>query len=330
MPSSSGLPRMALAACVGIAVVAAHPPDATAEPAAEGFAVDRLYPSAAGGGWFVMDTLDMHGELGGAAAVTSDYARNPLEVRDPRLLGGSLAVVSNEATIGFGFAATYHRFRLSLDLSAPLALAGDSGTAGGYAFTSPAVGLGSTPDLLPDPRIGVDVRILGAATSPFRLGLGAQLFVPSSPQADYTSDGTYRAMLRVLFAGDAGGFTYAGHVGVHIRPVEAPLAPEGPDGSELLFGFAAGDRFRIGSAHALVIGPEVFGESALRSLFGATTTGVEALMTARLEGTGDQGPQLRVKLGTGGGLDPHFGAPEWRAVLGFEVSGRAATRSSPP
>jgi hypothetical protein len=51
----------------------------------------------------------------------------------------------------------------------------------------------------------------------------------------------------------------------------------------------------------------------------ATATGFEGLMTARVEGTADDGAQVRVKLGTGVGLDPNFGAPEWRIVVGVEL-----------
>ncbi len=69
----------------------------------------------------------------------------------------------------------------------------------------------------------------------------------------------------------------------------------------------------------VIVGPEIYGETAFSSFFGASATGVEALLSGRIEGTADDGAQLRVKLGTGGGIDPHFGAPEWRFVLGIEV-----------
>jgi len=37
-------------------------------------------PSAPGGGWFVMDTFDIHGGPGGALALTLGYARNSVSV----------------------------------------------------------------------------------------------------------------------------------------------------------------------------------------------------------------------------------------------------------
>ena len=71
-------------------------------------------------------------------------------------------------------------------------------------------------------------RIVGDAHSPFRLGLGAQFFIPSDVRSNYTTDHTYRAMGRVLVAGDVGKFTYAGHVGVHVRGLDDQSIPEPP------------------------------------------------------------------------------------------------------
>jgi hypothetical protein len=70
---------------------------------------------------------------------------------------------------------------------------------------------------------------------------------------------------------------------------------------------------------SLVVGPEVFGETAFRSVFGSSATGVEGLLTGRIEGTANDGGQIRVKFGAGAGLDARFGAPEWRMVLAVEL-----------
>jgi hypothetical protein len=146
------------------------------------------------------------------------------------------------------------------------------------------------------------------------------LFVPSGQSSDYVTDGTVRGMGRLLFAGGFGALTHAGQLGVHLRPRDDAPTPGGPRGNELLFGVAAGPRLPIGQgARVLVVGPEIFGERAMHSLFGTTATGVEALLTARLEPSRDEGTQLRFKIGGGGGLHPHFGAPEWRFVLSIEL-----------
>jgi hypothetical protein len=322
----------ASAALVALAVLSSWTSRAQSQQQAQGFALERLYLSAPGGGWFVMDTLDTHGGLGGAVSFTTGYAHDPLRVRTS---DGSqrLTVVSDEALADFGFAATYGRFRAYLNFDMPLTVTGQGGTVGAYQFTAPknsgqaftpsGVNLGTAPDAFADARIGFDVRLLGSEESPFRLGVGTQLLVPSpnTLQSEYLTDGTFRAMGRLLFAGDVGALSYAGQVGVHVRPLDESPTPGGPQGSELLFGVAAGPKFSVGKTNAmsLVVGPEVFGETAFRSFFGSSATGVEGLLTGRIEGTANDGGQIRVKFGAGAGLDARFGAPEWRMVLAVEL-----------
>jgi hypothetical protein len=230
-----------------------------------------------------------------------------------------LAVVSDEAFADFGFAATFDRWRLYLNFDMPLVIGGQSGTLAGYQFAAPSLDPGSNPDTMSDVRMGFDARLLGEPKDAFRLGAGAQLFVPNGRRADYDTDGTYRAMGRILFAGDVGLLTYAGHLGVHVRPLDDSTAPASPQGSEVLFGLAAGAKLPLAGATSFVVGPEVYGASALRSLFGSNETALEALFTGRLEGTADDGPQLRARFGVGAGINEHFGAPEWRLVFGIEL-----------
>ncbi len=304
-----------------------------AQQQAQGFAVERLYTSAPGGGWFVMDNLDLYGGLGGAMALTTGYARNPLKISDG---SQTLSVVSDQAFVDFGFAVTYDRFRLYLNLPAPILVNGDGGIIGNYQFSMPTgpatapahfVDLGSDPDTFADTRIGFDARILGEPGAPFRLGAGAQLLISSGFRSEYVTDGTYRAMLRALVAGDVGRFTYAGPAGVHIRPLDDSPTPGSPHGSELLFGGAAGARFPVGAGAPMsfVVGPEVWGATAFRSLFGTATTALEGLLSGRIEGT-RPGPQLRVKLGAGLGINDAFGTPEWRAVFAIELFDHSSDR----
>jgi hypothetical protein len=303
---------------------------AGAQQQPQGFAVERLYPSAPGGGWFVMDTLDMRGGLGGVAGLAVGYERDSLRVRSA---DGSqrLAVVSDDAFADFGFAATYQRWRFYLNFTMPLYGRGQTGMVGAYYFHAPYLDLGSNPDNLTDARIGFDGRLLGDADSRFRLGASAQLFVPNGSRCnfndgtitscDYDTDGTYRAMGRILAAGDVGRITYAGQLGVHVRPLDDSPVPGSPRGSELLFGVSGGAKLPIapGSTMVVIVGPELYGASAFRTFLDSTGTALEALLTGRLEGTADDGQQLRIKMGVGGGLDARFGAPEWRLLFGIEV-----------
>jgi hypothetical protein len=298
-------------------------PGAMAQQAAQGFAVERLYPSAPGAAWLVMDDLSLSGGIGGTIALTESYAHDPLRVKAqsgfPRL-----AVVSDEAWIDVGAAITFDRYRFYVNVVSPVALGGEGGTIGGISFSAPSVDPGKAPDLLSDLRLGADALLLGRPHEPFRLGVGAQLIVPSGDRADYVTDGTYRAMARILLAGDAGGFAYAGHLGVHVRPLDDTPTPGSPRGSELLFGIAAGPAIPIGQGQglAVAVGPEVFGATAFRSFLASAATSVEGLLTGRLEARQCSGAVVGIKLGTGVGLSQRFGAPEWRFVLGLEVSDR--------
>jgi hypothetical protein len=319
--------RQTAAFPVALVIATVCPLRAEAQQQAQGFAVERFYPSAAGGGWFVMDDLNIGGGFGGAVALTTGYARKPLEVSSP---DGTqhLALVSDEAFVDVNLAATYRRYRVYLDFPMPLLVTGTSGTVGSYQLVAPAVNVGTNPDTISDPRVGLDMRLLGKPGNVLRVGVGAQLIIPSGTRADYVTDGTFRGMVRLLAAGDAGRFSYAGQLGLHIRPIADSPAPGSPNGNEFLFGLATGRRFSVGTGWAVVIGPEMYGETAFDSFFGSAT-GVEGLVAGRLEGTGE-GRRVRLKLGAGRGLDAHFGAPEWRVVFGVELFGQRADRGTSP
>jgi hypothetical protein len=300
------------------AIAAAWGNQAEAQQPAQGFAVERLYLSAPGGGWFVMDDLAQQGGVGGALSFSTGYAHRPLEIRAS---GGARTVqlVRAQAYASFGLALTCDRFRLFGNLSSPLYLSGRTGVVDGWQFTGPSVSLEQAPDTFSDVQVGVDARVLGQPGGAARLGASARVFIPSGDRKDYLTDGTFRAMGLVLFAGDSGRFQYAAQAGVHVRPLDEAPVPGTPRGDELIFGFAAGARLPLGP-RLLVIGPEVFGATAARGLLAADTTAVEGLLTARYEGIDPTSP-IRLRIGIGAGIHPRFGAPEWRGVLGVEVGG---------
>jgi hypothetical protein len=322
--------RVALAAFLLVSSVASR---ARAQTRVQGFAVERLYASPAGAGWIVMDDLSMHGRLGGALSLTGGYEHDTLRVATS---DGSthFAPIVGMSTAAIGLAGTYDRFRLSIEINRQLASTGDTGPTGNgivgaYKLTPPSVSLATDPDTIADTRVGLAARLVGDYKDAFRLGVGVQLVVPSGDRSDYDTDGTYRGMGRLLFAGDVPHFEYAGQLGVHIRPLNDSPAPGSPQGSEMLFGIAGGAKVPVGH-DLLVVGPEIFGETAFNSFLSTTGTGLEALLSTRLEEQGETGPQLRLKLGAGGGLNPHFGAPEWRAVFAIELFDRAHHRVDHP
>jgi hypothetical protein len=308
----------AYALLVGLAFFSFRSPLANAQQQVSGFAVERFYQSAPGAGWFIMDDLNISGRLGGAIALTSGYGRNPLVVTGPDGKQ-TLAVVSQQAFLDIGGAVTHDRFRVYIDFPMPLLVSGTSGTVGPYQFTAPSVSLGTTPDTVSDFHLGTDVRLLGEPGTLLRVGAGAELIVPSGDRADYTTDARYGAMFRFLAAGDAGPYSYAGQLGIHVRPLNEAPVPDSPNGNEFLYGISGGRRFAGPSGWAVIAGPEIFGETAFHQFFSGET-GTEALFTGRLEQTGTE-RNLRIKLGFGHALVQNFGAAQWRIVFGVELFG---------
>ncbi len=263
--------------------------------AVDGYLAQRFDPAPAGAGWLTQDSLKLSGGLGGAVAVTTGYTRT--SAANP----GTAPIFSDFARANIGFAATYSRYRLSFDLASPLYVRG----------SGPSLDIASHPDTILDVRIGLDARIWGDVNGPFRLGAGAQLFVPSADRSDYMSDGTYRGQFRVLAAGDVGQLVYAANVGFHVRPLM---------GHELVYGAAAGWRLPVGEAQAsVVIGAEYNAAQQVGAVAHAMT---DALLTGRLELPKKNGQLLRLKIG--GGLNADIaGGLGWRAVVGVEIVGLA-------
>ncbi len=322
--SESSLRSVVIFLSISVALVVCGPyPILSAQQNAQGFAVERFYPSPPGSAWFVMDDLNMSGGLGGAVSLIGGYSQRPVQIKTSNGTP-QLPLVSDEAFANIGVAGIYARYRFYLNFPMPLLVNGTSGTVGLYQFSAPGVNVGSRPDLISDPRAGFDVRLFGKPGDSLRLGAGGQLFFPAGDRSDYVTDGTYRGMLRFLAAGDAGRFSYAGHAGVHIRPLNESPVPESPDGSEFLFGIGVARRFFLNSSWLLATGPEIYGETAFHAFFNGQT-GVEGLWTGRFERVSD-GPHLRFKVGIGHSIVHNFAAPEWRSVFGIELFGQGPAK----
>ena len=312
----------------GAAVLCAAPAPAfgaAPTPEAQGFALERLLQAAPGSGFIAYDDLRWPAALSGGVSISLGYAHAPLSFDDGQ--GGSLLVVRHQTSADLAFAVGWGRLRAGLRFSSPVYVAGDSGAAQGYRFTAPVANLEHDPDALSDLAVSFDWRLLGDAQSPQRFAASAVAWVPSGERKGYATDGTWRGMARLLAAGDQGAVTWAGTLGVHLRPLDDSPVPGAPRGSEGVFGAAASYRLApaaLPAGAALAVGPEVFGATALTAPFGSSTTALEALLAGRLDTVPYPGATLRFKLGVGAGLHARFGAPAFRVVLGVELFGAAA------
>ena len=295
---------------------------ASAQTAVSGFALERLTLASPGSSWIASDDLKLSGGLRGAIALSTGYARHPLTVE--RSNGQSpLHVVSGQASVDVGVAVMYDRLRFSFWAPNPVYGRGTSGRVGDYQYRALAVDPGKDPDTMSDLRLGLESRLLGEVDGTWRLGVGATLFVPVGQRRDYATDGTYRGLLRGFFAGDLGAWRYATQAGLHLRPRDGSPAPGSPRGHEFLFAGAFGRRWVLlpGSQTSVLLGAEVWGQTAVKYAFNDDSTGLEGMLTGVYETVQRNEHRLRAKVGFGTGIRSEFGTPEWRAVLGVEWQG---------
>ena len=287
---------------------------AAAQPTAAGFALDRFDPAPPGGQWFALDSVDVHDRLGLAAGLVFDSAVRPLVIyRDGKY---RTSVVRQQHVLDLGASVTLlRRVRVALNLPLTVYADGNTGALNGQSVPGPSGTVAG------DVRFDADVRLLGRAGGPVRLALGAAIFAPSGSRSAYTSDGKVRVEPRLLVAGDAGRFAWAGRIGFEYRALEADVAGR-KLGSELRFGAAAGVRIVRG----LFVGPELYG-SAVVTNGGPTvgTTPIDALLGVRYSFTHG----LALGLAGGAGLTRGLGSPQARGLFSFAWTMGSTSRRTP-
>jgi outer membrane protein OmpA-like peptidoglycan-associated protein len=276
------------------------------------FDANRFEPAERGSDWFVLDSLDFRGGARPAFGITAQYAHRPLEIYDQtagvRSEGTSqVAPIRNQLMLhpGLSFVLA-NRIRLGATLPVQLIGEGQDGVRKDYEYRAPERSV-SVGDL----RLAADVRIFGEYGDNFTLSAGLRGYVPIGDQKSYLSDGEHlRLSPRVQIAGIGGPFHYAAYLGVNFRDIKS--FGEETIGHELSYGLAAG--FAV-LHHRLLIGPEIFGATTLSrgQAWKHYTSPVEGLLGAHwLDGSG------RFGGGVGVGFNDAYGAPDVRAVLGFE------------
>jgi outer membrane protein OmpA-like peptidoglycan-associated protein len=277
---------------------------AGAQTAQRGFALDRFDPSERGSQWFVLESLDLRGHVRPALGLVLDYAYKPLVAYDAN--GSELApIVGHQlfAHLG-GSLILWERLRVAANL--PVALYQQ---APGGAFANAASFQASSAQAAGDLRLGADVRLLGTYGDPATLALGAQVFLPTGSQQNFTGDGKARVQPRLMIAGDAGDLAYAAKVGVTYRAQNEPFAGSS-FGTEMAWAASVGVRL---AERKLLLGPELYGATTLADPFSKTTAPTELLLGGHYD-VGD----FRVGLGVGPGITRGFGTPALRIVGAFE------------
>jgi OmpA-OmpF porin, OOP family len=308
--SSSGGTPAARSACRAIAAVVVGLALTSSARSAraqtiKGFSDDRFEPAAAGSEWLSAESLEFSGHLRAAGRFDADWAWKPLVVYD--LQGHeAAALVRQQMVAHLGAAVTlWDRARVDLGLLfAPLA-SGSASLVNGHDYPAPSGA--SVGDL----RLGADVRVFGSARSKIRGAAGAQLFVPTGATNQFMSDGGLRFWPRFMVAGEAGAFTWAGRLGLHLRPGRDCACDLRP-GDELTGGLAVGWRM----SPDVLVGPELNAASPISGgRFGrAVASPIEILAGARIAVV----PGWHVSVGLGTGLTEGPGAPTLRGLLGLQ------------
>jgi outer membrane protein OmpA-like peptidoglycan-associated protein len=287
---------------------------------AAGFGINRFDPSQRGSEWFALESLDMRGHLRLAAGLVNDYAYKPLVLYSAD--GQEQApIVEHQVFWHLGAALTlFNKVKVGLDI--PLAIynsgetgsieGGQAGTRDDFVFDAP----NGRP--LGDIRISGAYKLYGAYNKILTVAAGANLYLPTGDSAGYTGDDSVRFMPFGAAAGSKGILTYAGRLGIMIRPGAADGGGfDDASGSELSFGVSGGARLMGGK---LVVGPEIYGTTVFTQFASNRATSVDALVGGHyvLPKLGPLPEGFRAGAALGPGLSHGVGTPVLRFVASIE------------
>jgi len=272
--------------------------------------LERFEPAERGSRFFAADSLELDGDLRFTTGVVMSYGSRLRTFRqsdsapgagpeDSRLIENSFWIHPGASLV----LAPGARFGLDI----PVALqTGTGATIDGTFFpepSSPAFG---------DVRGSFDLRLWGsrrerADVDGSVVAAGVTAYIPTGASTAYASDDFARVAFRLASAWQAGPLLVAARVGYMYRKDDLSFAGVrlGGEGNAVV---AAG--YHRG---ALVIGPELYGSTVLKTAFERRSTPLEVLAGAHLN-AGDV--QLGAGLGTA--VVTGLGAPGFRGVLSFE------------
>lgn len=278
-----------------------------AVPTAQGFALDQFEPAERGSEWFVLDTLDIRGEVRPAVGLVLDYGYKPYVLVNPN--GSENTSISTDQLFLHIGGSIVFLSRVRFGVNLPVLLTQDGSQTGGVANGQRVVG--ATGGGIGDLRFGADVRLSGRYGDPFTLAVGARVWLPTGDPTKYLGDKEARVGPQLQAAGDIDAFVYAASVGIVYSANSSGFAGH-PTGSEATFGAAMGLR---ALQKKLVIGPEIWGSTVLAdgAVLGARTTPLAVIVGAHYTAG-----NLRFGAGAGPGVSHAAGTSLFRALASME------------
>ncbi|MBN2197528.1 MAG: OmpA family protein [Polyangiaceae bacterium] len=268
---------------------------------APAFSLDVFQPTPAGDRFFAVQGGDPGGKAAPRVMLFGDYAYRPLVAYENDGDDTVGAVVSSRFLLHAGGGVMLaDRLKLSLDLPFLLGTGGEDQDVGAGTIASPsgaAVG---------DLRLLGRVELVGKPRSPFQLGIGGSLWLPTGDETKMAGTDGVRGMPTITAAGEVGDLVYAANVGVLLQPSADVMDSE--VGSQLAFGVGvagllADDRVQLG--------PELYGTTGITGddALARPTTNLEALLGLRVRVAG-----FVFGLGVGPGITKGIGTPALRLV----------------
>ncbi len=281
--------------------------------------LDQFRPGVTAEDGFVVNRPDARGDGQLGAALTLDYALNPLvyEATPGSAASERYAVVAHQlaahATFSYGLAD-----RVVFYAGLPVNLVMD-GVDAPAAPIQPADGAG-----LGDAWLGGRVRLVGGRDDAFALALQASLSLPtarwSNEATRYAGDQGAIVHPELLAEVRGAGIRFTVNVGGRVRAVDRSRLETLGVSHELTLGAALSAPLWDNDAGASVSAHlEMFGATTLDSAFSRETSPFEALLGVRAQ------PVCGVHIGVAGGtgLSRGYGAPDLRTVLSVGYSASA-------
>lgn len=273
---------------------------------AAGFALDQFTPAQRGSDWFVLDSLDIHGDQRMAVGLSTTWAYRPLILTDND--GGvRTSVITNQLVSHVGATLILvDRLRFGVDVPFQLFGDGHATMVAGMNYGAPA-----SSSSLGDVRLNGTVRLFDYAPGRVTGAFGVTVVLPTGDQGSYAGDSGVGVAPHALIAGQAGPIAYAAQVGATIRKSVAFASTY--VGSDLFAGASAGVRL-VGDR--LLIGPEFYGRSVLSGgvFLDRRATPFEGMLGAHFAVTRD----WRLGAGVGAGLTGGLGNPTTRGLVSLE------------